>query len=99
MRILRNLTFETIGWVTVTWSVVFAAVHFYWAAGGAFGMNGDPADTPGAQAYIGFIALLGVLGGPVALRLVRERAARRSGVSAAGAGERASLRCVLNGGW
>jgi hypothetical protein len=52
--------------ITIAWSALFALVHFYWAAGGGAGMNGEPADTAGAQLYIGFIAVLGLLGGGVA---------------------------------
>jgi hypothetical protein len=51
---------------TVAWAVLFALVHFYWAAGGAIGMNGNPADTSAAQAYIAFIAVLGIAGAAVA---------------------------------
>jgi hypothetical protein len=55
--------------ITIAWSALFAVVHIYWAAGGAAGMNGEPADTTGAQGYIAFIALLGILGGAVAFAL------------------------------
>jgi hypothetical protein len=51
---------------TFAWGVLFALVHAYWAAGGAAGMNGDPADTLGAQLYIAFIALVGLAGAGVA---------------------------------
>src|SRR5688500_13473029 len=59
-------TFRAVARVTVAWAVLFALVHFYWAAGGAVGMNGNPADTPAAQAYIAFIAVLGIAGAAVA---------------------------------
>jgi hypothetical protein len=52
--------------LTIAWGVIFALVHAYWAAGGAAGMNGDPADTLGAQLYIAFIAALGLAGAAVA---------------------------------
>jgi hypothetical protein len=69
--------------LTVSWALVFAGVHAYWAAGGTAGMNGDPADTPAAQAYIAFIALLGLLGAAVARGLVpgARRLARVGGVA------------------
>jgi hypothetical protein len=31
--------------LTIAWAVLFAIVHFYWAAGGSAGMNGEPADA------------------------------------------------------
>jgi hypothetical protein len=58
-----------IGYFTAAWGLVFAIVHAYWAAGGGAGMSGDSADTAGAQAYIGFIALLGIAGAWVAMHL------------------------------
>ena len=39
--------------------MLFAVVHVYWAAGGAAGMNGEPADTLAAQLYIAFTAISG----------------------------------------
>jgi len=57
--------------LTTVWGVIFAVVHAYWAAGGAAGMNGDPADTPAAQAYIACIAALGLAGAAVAAGLAR----------------------------
>jgi hypothetical protein len=57
--------------LTAVWGVIFAVVHAYWAAGGAAGMNGDPADTPGAQSYIALIAALGLAGAAVAGGLAR----------------------------
>jgi hypothetical protein len=58
--------------MTVIWAALFAAVHAYWAAGGEVGMNGEPADTAGAQIYIAFIALLGLTGGAVAAGLAAQ---------------------------
>jgi hypothetical protein len=52
--------------LTTVWGVIFAVAHAYWAAGGAAGMNGDPADVTGAQGYIAFIAALGLAGAAVA---------------------------------
>jgi hypothetical protein len=65
MAFLGSMIYSLTARITVFWAVVFALVHAYWAAGGAAGMN-EPADTPGAQGYIAFIALLGLLGGAVA---------------------------------
>jgi hypothetical protein len=59
---------STIGWITFAWAALFAVVHAYWAGGGAAGMNGDPATTTAEQAYIGFIALLGIVAAAVAHR-------------------------------
>ncbi|HEX6025363.1 MAG TPA: hypothetical protein VFZ00_25445 [Solirubrobacter sp.] len=53
---------------TVAWSIVFAVIHFYWAAGGSLGMNGRPADTAGEQIYIAFIAAIGLVAAVVAHR-------------------------------
>jgi hypothetical protein len=57
--------------LTAAWGVLFAVVHAYWAAGGAAGMNGDPADTLGAQLYIAVIALIGLASAGVALGLAQ----------------------------
>jgi hypothetical protein len=54
--------------ITILWGLLFAVVHFYWAAGGEAGMRGEPADTLAAQLYIGFIAALGLAGAAVAHR-------------------------------
>jgi hypothetical protein len=59
-----------LGYAIVGWGGVFAAVHFYWAAGGTVLDNGGPADA-GASAYIAFIAVLGVIGGLVGLAIAR----------------------------
>ena len=68
--------------ITTAWSIVFAIVHFYWAAGGPLGMNGEPADEAGAQIYIGFIAVIGLAAAVVAHRGHR-RLARIGGAGAA----------------
>jgi hypothetical protein len=64
-----------LGAVTAVWGIVFAAFHFYWAAGGAL------AHDPGGQRladslYIGFIALLGLAGAAVAHGLYQSWGAR-----------------------
>jgi hypothetical protein len=69
MRILRTISLVRVGQASVTWGVLFAVVHAYWAAGGEAGMA-DPADTVAAQAYIAFIAALGLVGAAVAQALV-----------------------------
>ena len=65
-----------VGHVTAAWGVVFAVVHAYWAVGGEAWMNGDAADTPAAQIYIGFIAVLGLAGAAVAHGLAHGWGAR-----------------------
>jgi hypothetical protein len=66
MRFLRTTDLGRLAQLTAVWGVIFAVVHAYWAAGGETGMNGDPADTLGAQGYIAFIAVLGLAGAAVA---------------------------------
>jgi hypothetical protein len=51
--------------ITVVWAVLFAVVHAYWAAGGSVGAD-PPADSAGAQLYIAFVAMLGLVGAAVA---------------------------------
>jgi hypothetical protein len=65
MSLLKPMNLARAAQLTIVWGVIFAAVHAYWAAGGAAGMNGDPADTLGAQIYIAFIAALGLAGAAV----------------------------------
>jgi hypothetical protein len=69
MRFLRTTDLARVAQLTTAWGVTFAVVHIYWAAGGAAGMNGDPADTFGAQSDIAAIALLGLVGAAVARRI------------------------------
>jgi hypothetical protein len=78
MRLLKSLTLTRVGHVTAAWGVLFAVVHAYWAAGGAAGMNGEPADTLAVQSYIAFIAVLGLVGAAVAHGLVYGRAPGRA---------------------
>jgi len=70
MHFLRSINLIRVAQATTAWGVLFAIVHFYWAAGGATGMNGDPADTLAAQAYIAVVAVLGLAGAGVAYALV-----------------------------
>ena len=70
--------------------------HAYWAAGGATGTNGDPADTIGAQSYIAVIALLGLAGAAVAGGLARDPG-RRVLILLARAGAAALLLGVVFG--
>ena len=70
MALLGSITYSLMARVTVAWALLFAAVHAYWVAGGAAGMNGEPADTPAAQSYIALITLLGLLGAAVASGVV-----------------------------
>ena len=66
MRILPSINLTSVARLSLAWALVFAVVHAYWAAGGAAGMNGEPADTPAEQGYIAFITVLGLLGAAVA---------------------------------
>jgi hypothetical protein len=63
-------TMIRLGYAIAGWGGVFAAVHFYWAAGGTALNNGGPADG-GASAYVAFIAVLGVIGGLVGVAIAR----------------------------
>ena len=63
---LSDSTFRTVSTATTVWGVVFAIVHFYWAAGGG-GPVGDIGDTSfAAHLYVAFIAVIGLLGAAVA---------------------------------
>jgi hypothetical protein len=100
MSVRRSISISLVARVAVAWALVFAVVHFYWAAGGAAGMNGEPADTPAAQGYIAFIALLGLLGAAVAQGLVpgaRGLLGRRRLIVLARAGGAALLAGVVIG--
>jgi hypothetical protein len=76
MRLSRPLNLTRVAHITAAWGVLFAVVHLYWAAGGEAGMNGEPADTPAAQGYIAFIALLGFAGAAVGHGFAGGRGAR-----------------------
>jgi hypothetical protein len=66
---------RTVGAATAVWGIVFAAFHFYWAAGGSTAH--DPAGQGLADSlYIGFIAVLGLTGTAVALGLYQPWGAR-----------------------
>jgi hypothetical protein len=62
---MSGISMRRVGVATSIWGVVFAVVHFYWAADGSIGTNGK---TPSlaASLYIAFIAVLGLLGAVVA---------------------------------
>jgi hypothetical protein len=77
MRLLRTISLARVAQLTAVWGVIFAIVHAYWAAGGAAGMNGDPADTVGEQSYIAFITVLGLAGAAVARGLAHRPRRRR----------------------
>jgi hypothetical protein len=81
----RNSIVLTLSHIAAAWAAVFAIVHFYWAAGGEIGMNGDPADTAGAQIYIAVIALLGLVGAALAYAATRPSRTRTLLVRAGGA--------------
>ena len=96
MRFLRTTDLTRVAQLTAVWGVIFAVVHAYWAAGGEAGMNGDPADTFGAQSYIAVVALLGLVGAVVARSLAH--ASRRRSLLLARAGGAALLFGVVFGG-
>jgi hypothetical protein len=68
-------TTRLLGVTTLIWGFVFAAFHFYWAAGGDAAMD-EGARTLGAALYIGFVAVLGLVGAVVAHGLYRPWGAR-----------------------
>lgn len=67
---LSSYARRTVGNATVLWGVIFAVVHFYWAAGGQAGFADKDAPSLGASLYIAFIATLGLVGAGVAHGLV-----------------------------
>jgi hypothetical protein len=62
--------------LTVAWGVLFAVVHFYWAAGGTAAMDDGGATDAAAQAYIALIAAIGLMGAAVAHGLAHDWGAR-----------------------
>ena len=66
MAFLRTTNIARVARFTAVWGVIFAVVHFYWAAGGEGGASDGGADSLGAQGYIAFIAVLGLAGAAVA---------------------------------
>lgn len=66
-----------VGVATSIWGVVFAVVHFYWAAGGSAGGQGGAGPGLAASLYIAFIAMLGLLGAVVAHGLSQPGGERR----------------------
>jgi hypothetical protein len=69
MHISRH-AFRRFSTITAAWGLVFAVVHVYWAAGGDAGMR-DDVSSPGAALYVGFVAVLGLVGAAVAYGLDR----------------------------
>jgi len=62
-----------LGYAIAAWGGIFAAVHFYWAAGGTAASAGPATEAADGwvAAYIAFIALLGIAGGTVGLAIAR----------------------------
>lgn len=58
------ISIRRLGVVTAIWGIVFAGVHFYWAAGGGAAYEGTP--NLAESLYIAFIAVLGLAGAAVA---------------------------------
>jgi hypothetical protein len=73
---LATSRYRSLSVAATVWGIVFAAVHFYWAAGGdgAIGTGGD--SSLGASLYIAFIAALGLLSAGVARGLGEHWGAR-----------------------
>jgi hypothetical protein len=74
MRV-SDISVRRVGAATALWGVVFAVVHFYWAAGGRKAID-EGTLTLAESLYIGFIAVLGLVGTTVALGLYQGWGAR-----------------------
>lgn len=72
---MTGVAMRSVRAVTVVWGVVFALVHFYWAADGTIA-NDPSGQSLADSAYIAFIAVLGLLGALVAYGLYRRRDGR-----------------------
>lgn len=66
---------QRVGVTTAVWGVVFSLVHFYWAAGGSVGTDGDTSSLA-VSLYIAFISVLGLVGAVVAHGLCQPWGAR-----------------------
>lgn len=75
MPSIRSIPSSLLARLTVAWGVLFAAVHFYWAAGGTALGNGGAADAA-EQVYIAFIAAVGLVGAAVGHGLEHDWGAR-----------------------
>jgi hypothetical protein len=72
---LTQTSFRRLSVITALWGIVFAGVHFYWAAGGT--LANDPDTQNIAESfYIAFIAVLGLTGAAVARGLYEPWGAR-----------------------
>jgi hypothetical protein len=65
---MSDLSIRRVGAVTALWGLVFAAFHFYWAAGGTIGHDPE-GQSLGASLYIALIAFIGLVSTVVALGL------------------------------
>ena len=75
MPLIRSISLPLVARLTVAWGVLFAAVHFYWAAGGTVLGNSGGSDAA-AKAYIGFIAAIGLVSAAVGHGFVHAWGAR-----------------------
>ena len=75
MPLIRSISLPLVARLTVAWGLLFAIVHFYWAAGGTAMNNGGATDTA-AQAYIGLIAAIGLVSAAVGHGFVHDWGAR-----------------------
>src|SRR4051794_29904767 len=75
MPLIRTISLPLLAWVSVAWGLLFALAHSYSAAGGtAVNHAGDA--VAAAQVYIGFIAVVGLLGAAVGQGFAHDRGAR-----------------------
>ncbi|HET8750936.1 MAG TPA: hypothetical protein VFM43_00245 [Gaiellaceae bacterium] len=72
---MSSVSLRRAGAATTVWGIVFAVVHFYWATHGTIA-NDPSSQSIGDSLYIGFIAVLGLLGAAVAHGLYRPWGAR-----------------------
>lgn len=75
MPLIRSISLPLVAQLTVAWGVLFAIVHFYWAAGGT-ALNYVGATDATTQAYIGLIAAIGLVSAAVAHGFVHSWGAR-----------------------
>jgi hypothetical protein len=75
IRHLPSPKLVRIATATAAWGVLFAVVHFYWAAGGT-ALNNAGATDAAAQAYIGFIAVVGLVSAAIVQSFVHDWRAR-----------------------
>jgi hypothetical protein len=73
---LATSRYRSLSVAATVWGIVFAVVHFYWAAGGDGALGTGSDSGLAASLYIAFIAVLGLLSAGVARGLGQPRGAR-----------------------